>query len=130
MKIKEGVICLLRFPNTNLNRGKLRPVLVLKRPPDNKEDLLVCAITSQLNYYLPEWNEMIASEDKDFEKSGLKTTSVIRTFKIATINENVIQGIIGKISNERLLKIYRNYSAFFYFQVMNYFKQLRKTSPS
>jgi mRNA interferase MazF len=113
MKIKPGAIGLLKFPNTDLNPGKLRPVLVLKRPPENKEDLMICAITSQLNYYNPEWNEMITHQDADFKKSGLKTASVIRSFKLATIHKSVIKGLIGEISHKRLLNIYGKYITFF-----------------
>ena len=113
MKIKPGAIGLLKFPNTDLKPGKLRPVLVVKRPPVNKEDLIICAITSQLNYYNQDWNELITTQDEDFKKSGLKTTSIIRNFKMATIHESVIEGFIGEISNERLLNIYRKYTEFF-----------------
>jgi len=31
MEIKPGAIGLLKFPNTDLNPGKLRPVLVVKK---------------------------------------------------------------------------------------------------
>jgi len=113
IRFEEGAIGLLEFPNTNLKSGKLRPVLLLKKPPDNKEDWLVCAITSQLIYYNPEWNFIIKSNDEDFGKSGLKKTSVIRLFKIATINKTVIKGLIGKINNERLENIYQKFIVFF-----------------
>ncbi len=44
-----------------------------------------------------ELDEIIGPEDKDFRDSGLKTTSVIRTSRLAVIEREVLLGKLGNI---------------------------------
>ena len=47
----------------------------------------------------------VSPADDDFDKSGLKQASLIRIGKLATVEENILQGILGEISAERLERI-------------------------
>jgi len=70
--VSEGQIVLFRFPQTNQNKGKLRPALVLRGLPGKYNDWLICMIFSQMHQYIPDIDERITSDDSDFHDSGLK----------------------------------------------------------
>jgi len=48
---------------------------------------------------------VIKRTDDDFKPSGLKVPSLIRIGKLATVEEEVLEGVLGEISSERLTKI-------------------------
>lgn len=43
--------------------------------------------------------------DDDFESSGLKEHSLIRIGKLATVEEEMLEGVLGEISSHRLATI-------------------------
>ncbi len=106
--IDEGQIVLFRFPQTNLEEGKLRPALVIRKVPGEYDDWLICMISSRLHQKHIELDEIIGPEDKDFRDSGLKTTSVIRTSRLAVIEREILLGKLGNISSLRLQRIKEN----------------------
>ena len=88
-KIESGTIVLLRFPFTDGISYKRRPALVLQDLEDG--DVLVCRITSKIyktkyDIYLDDWL-----------KFGLKLPSVVRVHKMATLEKDMIETIMGKI---------------------------------
>ncbi|MBI5902854.1 MAG: type II toxin-antitoxin system PemK/MazF family toxin [Deltaproteobacteria bacterium] len=100
--IQEGQITLFKFPQTDQTLGKLRPALVLRKIPGPYDDWLICMVSSQLSQELPEFDVVVYANDPDFEQSGLKTSSVIRVFRLAVVNKDTLLGSIGNISGERL----------------------------
>ncbi len=106
--IEEGQIVLFRFPQTNLEDGKLRPALVIRKVPGEYDDWLICMISSRLHQKHIELDEIIGPEDKDFRDSGLKTASVIRTSRLAVIEREILLGKLGNISSLRLQRIKEN----------------------
>ncbi len=104
---KEGAIALLRFPQTDLNESKLRPVLLIKKLPDNFNDWLVCMISTKLQKEIPGTDEVILKASDDFHASGLKHESLIRILRLAVAEEKVFAGAIGEINSERLKRIKR-----------------------
>jgi len=48
---QAGQIVLFRFPQTDLEEGKLRPALLLGRLPGEYDDWLICMISSQTCHY-------------------------------------------------------------------------------
>ena len=102
---QAGQIVLFRFPQTNLERGKLRPAVVLGKLPGEYDDWLVCPISSQTRHWVPEFDEMVREGDGDFDGSGLKLTSVIRIGHLAVVDGGILLGIIGQIAPERLDRI-------------------------
>ncbi len=84
--IEEGDVVLFRFLQTDLQEGKLRPALVIKRVPGEYEDWLICMISSRVYQYNEKLDE-------------------IRTSRLAVVEKEVLIGKIGKISPERLRRI-------------------------
>jgi mRNA interferase MazF len=88
---------------------KQRPVLLLRMMPQY-QDFLVCGISSQLQQYVNNFDEIISPNDADFNSSGLVTTSVIRLNFLAIIPQRKIIGSIGSISAQRHQKLLQNLS--------------------
>jgi len=90
-KLNFGEIVLLKFPFTSGKTFKKRPALIINDFEDG--DIIVCRITSQIyntknDIYIENW-----------EKSGLRLPSVIRVHKLATLKKDMVEIVMGKISN-------------------------------
>ncbi len=94
--LKKGTIILVPFPFTDLSEKKVRPAVVLS--DDLKgEDVVVAFISSQKPKKLQLMDIAIAHSDEAFSKTGLKTDSIIKIGKIATLDKKVILGELGRI---------------------------------
>jgi mRNA interferase MazF len=96
-KIETGTIVLLRFPFTDGISYKRRPALVLKDFEDG--DLLVCRITSRIyrsmfDIFLDNWLNF-----------GLRLPSVIRVHKMATLEKDMMETILGQIDESVLNEV-------------------------
>lgn len=109
--IREGQVALFRFPQTDQTSGKLRPALVLRKLPGPHEDWLICMISSQLSQQIPSFDEVLNQDDPDFERSGLKTSSIIRVGRLAVVERSILLGAIGEIDSQRLIRIKSRLSA-------------------
>lgn len=103
--MKPGDIVLIRFPQTDLQTGKLRPTLVVAAAPGRHPDLLLALISSRTYQAIPDFDELIDVYDSDYSESGLKVRSVVRLTRLATVETSVINARLGRISPERLQKI-------------------------
>lgn len=52
---------------------KPRPALVLACLPGRHQDLLVCAISTQLHQETPGWDDILDAVQPDFASSGLRS---------------------------------------------------------
>lgn len=102
---QSGQIVLFKFPQSNLEQGKLRPALLIGKLPGDYDDWLICMISSQVHHYVPNFDEIIQEDDPDFMESGLKTVSVIRIGRLAVVDGNMLLGATGKIAPDRLCRI-------------------------
>ncbi len=93
VKLNFGDIVLLRFPYTDGQTFKRRPALIINDYDDG--DIIVCRITSQI------YNSKQDIYFDNWEKSGLKLPSVIRIHKIATLERDMVETVMGKV-NESL----------------------------
>jgi len=66
-----GLIVVFRFPQTDLEEGKLRPALLLGKLPGEYGDWLICMISSQTRQLTTEFDELVQETDNDFWESGL-----------------------------------------------------------
>ena len=107
---KSGQVVVFRFPQTDLEEGKLRPALLLGKLPGEYDDWLICMISSQTRQYITGFDEIVQESDEDFKQSGLKVTSVIRVGRLAVVSGEVLLGAIGEISGERLSSVKKNLS--------------------
>ena len=102
---KAGQVVVFRFPQTDLEEGKLRPALLLGKLPGEYDDWLICMVSSQTRQYIPGFDEMVQDSDEDFGESGLKVTSVSRVGRLAVVSGEILLGAIGQISSERLNRV-------------------------
>ena len=107
---EAGQVVVFRFPQTDLEEGKLRPALLLGKLPGNYDDWLICMVSSQTRQYIDGFDEIVRENDNDFGESGLKVTSVIRVGRLAVVSGDILIGAIGQVSNERLSKVKRHLS--------------------
>ena len=103
--IKEGYIVLFRFPFTDQLSCKLRPALVIRKIPGLYDDWLICMISTKLSQQIDGLDVIINSGDSDFGYSGLKSSSLVRVSRLAVVDQSILSGAIGKISDERLVLI-------------------------
>ncbi len=86
-----GDIVLLKFPFTDGKTYKRRPALIINDFDDG--DVIVCRITSQI------YNTSNDILIQDWEKAGLKLPSVIRVHKMATLEKDLVEIIMGHAEN-------------------------------
>ena len=103
--MKSGDIVLIRFPQTDLQTGKLRPALVIAIAPGRHTDLLLALISSRTYQAVPKFDEIIDPSDSDYAVTGLKFRSVIRLARLASVEASVINARLGRISSKRLRQI-------------------------
>lgn len=102
MTIQDGQVVLCRFPHTDGSTGKLRPALVVRRLPGRLADWLICPISSNLSQGVRGFDEAIETTDADFPISGLKTASVVRIARLASVEQRFLVGSIGRVAANRL----------------------------
>lgn len=90
-KLNFGDIVLLKFPFTDGKTYKRRPALIINDFDDG--DVIVCRITSQI------YNTRNDILIEDWQKSGLKLPSVIRVHKMATLEKDLVEIIMGQLKN-------------------------------
>ena len=103
--MKPGDMVLVRFPQTDLHSGKLRPALVIAKTPGRYGDLLLALVSSRTYQAIPDFDEIICSSDSDYIASGLKTPSVVRLGRLATVETSVVNARLGRISSRRMRDI-------------------------
>ena len=85
-------------------------MVLCKVPPF--DDLLVCAISTQLRHCINGFDDLILSSDADFKTSGLLQDSVIRLGYLLTQPRTEFVGSIGKISPERHRRLLKQLAEF------------------
>jgi mRNA interferase MazF len=99
---QAGQIVLFRFPQANLEEGKLRPALLLGKLPGEYDDWLICMVSSQTRHAIAGFDEIVQAMDRDFTASGLKVASVVRISRVAVVQGEILLGAVGEIAPERL----------------------------
>ncbi len=104
--MKRGTIILTPFPFTDLHGNKVRPALIISNDKRTGEDLIIAFISSIVDpKNLQEADILIRQNENVFLQSGLKTSSVIKADKLATINKNIILGELGSLNKEMMVKV-------------------------
>lgn len=94
MKFK---IVLINFPFDDLSAFKLRPALCLTNYISKYNQIVFAAITSNLNNATEPTDIIIKVQNISNQKTGLKTDSVLKTHRMFTASENIIQKVIGDL---------------------------------
>jgi mRNA interferase MazF len=107
----KGSVVLVPFPFTDFSATKLRPAIVLY---ENDSDVVVAFISSRIPAIMTPADIPVSRSQPGFPATGLKTDSVIRLDKIATIIRTRIVGRIGELPpelrsrvNEKITGLYR-----------------------
>ena len=90
----KGDLVLINFPFTDLSGSKLRPAVILA---ENKDDMTVSFITSQLG-----WQEKTDLILLPNSTNNLKTKSLLRVGKIATLDKGLAKGLLGNLTLDEL----------------------------
>lgn len=99
MNLERGMVVLIRFPLTNLERSKVRPALVLSSKTFNRGDeVVLAAISSQKNMHV----FSVDIEQKDLTKGILHKKSYVKCGRLLTMEKRLIFRIIGIVSSKKL----------------------------
>ena len=98
----KGKIVLVPFPFTDLTAAKLRPALVIH---ESERDVIIAFISSKVPPKSSESEVVIAKGRQGFEKTGLKTDSVIRLDKVATVLKELIVGELGELVGDMVQEV-------------------------
>jgi mRNA interferase MazF len=109
MAVKHaGQIVLFQFPQTDLGIGKMRPAILLAPLPSDYDDWLVCMMSSKTRQAVSGIDELVSTNDTDFDRTGLKTDTVIRLTRLAVVSDSIFTGTIGEINSDRLGRLKTN----------------------
>jgi len=100
--MKPGDVVLISLPQIAGGIPKLRPALIRSLLPGSFQNLLICGVSTQLRDLEPEWDEVLAVTDNDFNASGLHRTSAIRLSYLYAADAREISGVVGEIAADRL----------------------------
>jgi mRNA interferase MazF len=97
--MNESDVVLTPIPQAD-GQIKNRPAVILRKLPPY-EDFLVCGVSTQLQQYIPNFDEFLSCQELDFAASGLMKDSIIRLGFLAVLPQSAVRGSIGSISIER-----------------------------
>ena len=106
-----GTVVLVPFPFTDLSGSKQRPAVVVSPEGFRAEDVVVCAVTSQVPARLSEWEVPLSAGD--LEERRLPKPSVILVGKLFTIHRELIRGRFGRLRREKHADVLRRLRALF-----------------
>lgn len=112
----SGQIALMPFPYTDLSQSKVRPVLLLRRLHQDRDDWLVCMVSSQLSQQASHLDWVLMRDDEEFIKTGLKVSSVFRLSRLAVLDGSLLLGSLGEISSDRLFSLRQRISQWLLFE--------------
>ncbi|HEX5272594.1 MAG TPA: type II toxin-antitoxin system PemK/MazF family toxin [Gemmataceae bacterium] len=107
MKVRRGDVILTRVPHAAGGRGKKRPAVVVQADGYNQSErhTIVAEITSNLSRATDPAHLLIVVATPEGQATGLVQDSVVTCLQMATISEDRIDGVIGKLSAGLLAKL-------------------------
>jgi mRNA-degrading endonuclease toxin of MazEF toxin-antitoxin module len=106
-----GSVVLVPFPFTDLSGRKRRPALVVSPEGFHDEDLILCAITSQLPERFSEWE--ISLESGEMVEEKLPKKSVIKVGKLFIMHRKLIARRFGTVKQQKLQAVLGKLRALF-----------------
>ena len=100
--MRPGEICLASFPFGDIAGMKLRPGLVLVGPIGPIPEVLVAYISSVLPTALMHSDLVLDPAKSEFRSTNLKTASVLRLHKLATIHVSMIARQLGELPDGQM----------------------------
>jgi mRNA interferase MazF len=99
---KPGTVVLVNFPFTDLRSSKVRPALVLTTKGD---DVIILGVFSKVPEVMEESWVKVDELSRDFNRTGLKKTSIVKTEKITVVHRSLIRKELGYLSSELMQRV-------------------------
>ncbi len=96
--MKIGDIVVVNYPFSNLFQTKIRPAVVVTITNDKHKDVVLCLISSVVPNKLNQ-REILLHPNA---VNNLRATSVIKVYRVATVQQSKIISKIGKLSTKEL----------------------------
>jgi mRNA interferase MazF len=103
--VKRGTVVLVSFPFTDLSGQKVRPAVVVSRSDRSGKDVLLAFIGSYREQPLAPTDLLIDESRSDFGLTGLKTRSLVKLDKVATVESTIVLGELGELSAALLTQV-------------------------
>ncbi len=104
--IKRGDVVLIEFPHSDMAESTVRPALVISGDEHNASDPdVVCVMISSQVDKAREGDIVLTSKDAEFKPSGLRLDSVFRVSRIQALEKSIVQGRLGRVSDDFLATI-------------------------
>ena len=88
-------VVLVNFPFTDSAGDKMRPALIVGR--DTQRDVTVAFITSRTTEFSSSNECVLHQSDPEFRDTGLRTASLVRLDKLATLHRSIVRRRLGRI---------------------------------
>lgn len=98
--MKTGDIVVVEYPFSNLFQTKIRPAVVVTITSDKHKDVVLCLISSVVPHKLNKREILLQPDDVN----NLRASSVIKVYRIATVQQSKIIASIGKLSANEIKK--------------------------
>lgn len=96
--MKLGDIVVVDYPFSNLVQTKIRPAVFVTLTDDKNKDAVLCLISSVVPVK-PNRREILLQPDM---VNNLRSPSIIKVYRVATIQQNKIISRIGTLSSNEL----------------------------
>ena len=107
MVIERGHVINARFPHASGTRGKKRPVVVVQANVYNAR--LRHAVVVQLTTNLDDKDDpacfLLEARSPEGQAAGILQDSLFSGYPISLMSEDRLQDVIGKLSDEAMLKV-------------------------
>lgn len=104
--MNTGDIVILSFPFTDQTSFKARPAVIITETLDYN-DIIVCLISSVIPATLNSY-QIVLQPDKI---NNLRAVSVIKVYRIATIESNKVISVIGKLSDTQMAEFRQKFKS-------------------
>ncbi len=94
----KGRIVLVPFPFDDLSASKVRPAVCLTDAIGDHKHLIVAFISSVVPSSMLDSDLLIETSHPDFNRTGLRVTSVVRLHRMMTLSSNMLQRELGTLS--------------------------------
>jgi mRNA-degrading endonuclease toxin of MazEF toxin-antitoxin module len=107
MKVQRGNVVLTRVPHAAGGRGKKRPAAVIQADHYNQSErfVIVAEITTNLTRVADPANLLVETATPEGKSTGLAQDSLVTGLQLATISEDRITTVIGKLSAAMLRRV-------------------------
>ncbi len=101
--MKRGTVILTPFPFTDLSGNKVRPAIIVSADDRQGNDVIIIFVSSVFREHAFISTDIpIKTDDYYFASTGLKTNSLIKVDKVATVDKKIILGEIGVLERQTM----------------------------